>query len=512
MRTISLVAAIALLLTATSAAAEDEYQPPEFISATPEHPDQESGEVWELELADALALAAKNNLGLVLERESLRISELSVDVADGVFEPRVTGSYAHTNAKRLVESTTQGADLFTLKNHDWQIGLAKRFVTGTDISLGFGNDRTASTSLDAPSELLYNSVAQVRVSQPLLRGFSLDLDIPRIGVLRARLGSKRAREAARSRLMTVTQETETAYWGLVQALKSYEVQKASLALAEAQMILTKKQIRAGVLAPADEIEAESTLAQRELQLIQSKKSIDAASDRLRTVLNLPRDKWNRPVLPTESPTFEPRQVSAEDALKLAIKNRPEARQAKLDLKGAEYDVREANNNRLPQIDLDFSYSLSGQDQTYNDAVGQVGDRDAPAWTVLLSLTWTPLNRAAGASAGIARANRRIARAETDQAVLAIFAEVREAVRNRASAVKELAAASRFRSLAERSLDAEQRKFRSGASSNFLVAQRSQSLAQAQLSELNSLVALRVADIELERATGGLLESRSIKLE
>jgi outer membrane protein TolC len=94
----------------------------------------------------------------------------------------------------------------------------------------------------------------------------------------------------------------------------------------------------------------------------------------------------------------------------------------------------------------------------------------------------------------------------------MWSAVRDAVRTQHSAALQVTAAARFRELATRSLDAEQRKFRNGSSSNFFIAQRQQELASAQLSELSAVLAHKKATAALLRATGRLLDERHIELE
>lgn len=51
----------------------------------------------------------------------------------------------------------------------------------------------------------------------------------------------------------------------------------------------------------------------------------------------------------------------------------------------------------------------------------------------------------------------------------------------------------------------------GISSNFLVAQRQEEVARAQLEELGALLGHQKAALDLDRQTGGLLEARGIAL-
>ena len=67
------------------------------------------------------------------------------------------------------------------------------------------------------------------------------------------------------------------------------------------------------------------------------------------------------------------------------------------------------------------------------------------------------------------------------------------------------AAARFRELAAKSLDVEQRKFMNGTSSNFVVAQRQEDLAGAQVAELTAVLEHTKASAAVAKATGELLE-------
>src|SRR5690349_1207495 len=128
---------------------------------------------------------------------------------------------------------------------------------------------------------------------------------------------------------------------------------------------------------------------------------------------------------------------------------------------------------------------------------------------MVSLSWTPMMRASRAAVDLSRSGQRSAEVRRDQVVLDLYRAVREAVRNLESAARQVQAAGRFRELAERSLDAEQRKFMNGTSSNFLVAERQEEVARAQLEELGALLGHQKASLALERETGRVLDARGI---
>lgn len=510
----SVLLAIVLYAGAASAQGAAPYVPPDFLAETPPlPPNVDAAAAWKLDLAETLRLAVHHNLGVALERRAVEVAGLGVTVAGGVFEPTLDASYAHGSSRTPPTTLQEGeaGEIFSFIDDRWRLSVAQRFATGTQLAVDFFSVRSRSTLGTAVTPLNYRSTLSFSVVQPLLRGFSTDLVIPRVTVLQAELASEREKRELAVVIADVVQRTEVAYWDVVQALFRYDLERRSYQRAEEQLELTRRQIESGVLPPSDMISAESTLAQRQLQLVQAEEAIGFAWDQLRGLINLPREQWARPILPVELPRFRPQAIAPEDALTTALAHRPELAQLDLDLEAAVLSVRRADNDKLPQIDLGITGTVVGQDERYPEALGQLGTIEARGWGVLLNLTWTPLQRATRAAAEIERARHQMVVARREQLVQQIWFAVRNAVRDQRSAARQVEAAARFRELAEKSLDVEQRKFLNGTSSNFLVAQRQQELAAAQLSELAAVLGHTKATAALARATGRLLEERHIEL-
>ncbi|MEY4545096.1 MAG: hypothetical protein RL685_1291 [Pseudomonadota bacterium] len=505
--------AAAPTVAATSAAVDDgSYEEPAFIREPPRLPDSmDTQAARRLSLADAIQLAVKSNLGIVLVKQRVAIAEQGELQSFGVFEPRLSAAVSHQSSDSAPVIAQNQLALETTDDR-WSLGLAQRTRLGTELALEWSNDRADTRLGSVAQPLLYRSELGLRLTQPLLRGFAFRWEVPNAEVLRAEVATARARQDYRAGLNATVRDTEQTYWDLVQALQSYQVQRGSLQLAEEQLLLTRRQIEAGVLPPSDLINAEGTLAQRELGLVQAEGGIAQAADQLRYLLNLPREAWAQPLLPLDVPQFDDLQVGYETALDQALKNRPELAQLKLDLQRAALDVRVASSDRLPQLDASVSYGLVGQRGDYSGALDRLVSADARAWSALLNFTWTPLNRAAGARLESLRLSERALRTLQDQTLLDLRLELRTAIRGLETADRSVRAAARFRGLAARSLDAEQRKFLNGTSSNFFVAQRQDDLARARLAELSALIQHRKAATSLRGAMGVLLDHRHVKLD
>ncbi len=506
------LAAIATDLRADDAAP---YVAPDFMAQLPPLPaSADATNVWKLDLPQALQIAIHQNLGVVLERESVTVASLGIDVAKGAYEPVVSSTVDHASADQPPTSIQAGMPgaIITNKNEDWRLSVAEHLPTGAQVEVDFLNSRLASNGGTAVEPLYYSSTVQASVTQPLLRGFSTDLVVPRVDLLRAKIASKKERAQLAVTAADVIERTEDAYWDVVLALFTYDLQVRSQKRAEDQLALTQRQIASGLNPPSDLISAESTLAQRNLQVVQAEQQIEASSDALRTILNLPHEEWSRPIIPSDLPTFVTQAASAEDALGVALKHRPELVQLDLDLQTAMLAVRQAENAKLPQIDLGLTASLFGADSTYGGALDGVGRTNATGYSVVLNMSWTPLQRATSAVAEIQRSNQRQAVVRREQVVQNVWFAVRDAVRNQSGAARQVLAAAKFRALSTENLDVEQRKFVAGTSSNFLVAQRQEELANAQLSELQAVLTHKKAAAALLRAMGTLLEARHVVLQ
>lgn len=504
------------LLWATAARADDApYVSPEFLAVTPPLPaDQAGRDVWRLDLQEALRIAVRQNLDIALERKAVEIAALGVDVADGAFEPTVTASYSHDDARQPPLTSQEGGagEILTAVDDAWRLGIAKQFTFGTTMDLQWTNSRAKSSLGTAVEPVTYRSALSLVLTQPLLRGFSSDLVVPRLEILRAKIASAREREQLATAMAAVVERTEAAYWNVLQALYGYDLALRTQHGAQEQLALTQRRIDAGTLPPSELIGAESTVAQRQLEVVTADRTIHQAWDQLRAVLHLPSDHWARPILPIDVPRFQQRPTTLDAMLASALKHRPELAAADLDVQATALAVRKADNDKLPQIDLGVAGTLVGQDDRYRTTLERVGEAEGRAWSVFVNLTWTPLQRTTDATAAIARRQLEQTEVRRDQLVQAISLEVRDALRDQETAERQLLAAARFRALAEKSLEIEQRKFLNGTSESIFVAQRQDALANARQAELAALLAHKRATATLLRASGRLLAERHIVLE
>jgi outer membrane protein len=491
------------------------YQTPDYIRRPPTLPAElDAGKAWRLTLADAIETAMRRNLDLALQRERQVQVETGPAAALGLFEPLVQGSVTRLDSRTPPTTLQEGmpGQVVTSTRTGFALSVIERLPTATLLQLQGTSGLAESTQFNAVTPRVFRAELGVSLTQPLLRDFSLDLRVPRAPLLRARFATEGALEETRLRAMLTVKATEDGYWNLVESYKAYEVNVGARELAERQLELTRRQIGAGVLPESDVIAVEGTLAQRELAVVRAEAQIARAADLLRTLMNLAPPEWERPLIPTDAPAFFPVAVPFEDALGRAVAARPELRRAHVDLKRVALDLQVARNGRLPRLDVVAAVSAVGQDQSAGPAVDQLSRAGERQLSVGLNLAWAPLGAAARAEVRRLQSALRENSLGREQIVASMRAEIREALRAIDTAARQLAGSARFRDLAERSLEVEQRRFLNGLSSNFLVAQRQGELAQARLSELEALIAHEKASSDLQLAMGELLEARHLRFE
>jgi HAE1 family hydrophobic/amphiphilic exporter-1 len=495
------------------------YVAPDYIRKAPSLPPQWSERrPRQISLADAIETSLRRNLALALERERVREVGAQRGLALGAFEPvlQADGGRARSTSPPQTRQEAEGGQGGSLQSTRdfWDASLLERLPTGTEMRLDWNNNRSKSTLGTAVAPELFRSGLTLGIVQPLLRDFSFSTRIQRAPVLRAQFASEVAREEARLRALLTVKATEDAYWDLVESWKTYEVNVGAHALAESQLELTRRQIAAGVLPESDVIGVQGTLAQREVAVVRSEAQIERSADVLRGLLNLPIADWNQPLIPVDAPSFMHVEVPFETAIRAAESFRPELQRVHIDLKRIALDLDVARNARLPRLDVRGSFGSVGQDADYGRALDQVQELTGRQWSVAVTLGWAPLGVAARAELGRLRSVLRENEIGRDQLLVGMRAQIREALRAIDTAERRLYAAARFRDLAERSLDVEQRRFLSGlpSSSNFLVAQRQAELAQARLGELEALIAHEKASSDLQLAMGQLLEARRVRFD
>ncbi|MBK8794867.1 MAG: TolC family protein [Holophaga sp.] len=173
----------------------------------------------------------------------------------------------------------------------------------------------------------------------------------------------------------------------------------------------------------------------------------------------------------------------------------------------------AKNRLSPQLDLNLGYNGSAANHdTYSPVNTDLWGAKNPGYNVGLTFSMPLPNRASKGLMAQARANTRSSQLTMRDLELGITLEVRTAFRNVDATEKGVKAAEKTRIFRAKDLEAEQKKYENGMSTNFLVLSKQNDLDTAKSAELQSQISYAKAVTALEKALGNLLEARKLELK
>jgi outer membrane protein TolC len=476
-----------------------------------------------LTLKDAIAMALQHNINIEVGRLRLGSAKFGVTGATGIFDPtfRTVGSYGSSKQPEtsLISPSTNSGQ--------FDLGIGALLPTGANYTLGWTNRRTEYSGPGTDQVFYLNpsyaSTISFSLSQPLLQGFGTDVN--RSGIEVARRNRDISALDFQNLVITGAQAVEGAYWNMVYTRDNLAVKQQSLKLAQDLLDQTRTRVRIGTSAPIDIVQSEATVAAREQEIIVAENDVEAAADNLKQLLGFENpDDWKSVIVPADSLEAPRAKVDLDSAIDMALARRLELKQDKMRTENSETSVLVARNTVLPALNLNLNYGLAGAgvkavdpvtglpDQgNWNDAVSQIGNADYPQWSVGFLLSVPIGNRDAKAKLAQRRYELDAARQQEALRRQSVIADARQAVRELEASGKSIDAAVKARELAERNLDAEQKKFANGMTTNYQVLQIQSDLAIAQAAVLRSRVAYRVATVRYHFSVGDLLESMGIAL-
>ena len=151
--------------------------------------------------------------------------------------------------------------------------------------------------------------------------------------------------------------------------------------------------------------------------------------------------------------------------------------------------------------------VGGYPQSLSNLIGQ----DYPTYRAGVRIALPLRNRTAEANLGRSLAESRRIQNQRAQAEQLIESDVRNATQALRSAEARLASAAATRSSAEQQYESEQRQFRAGTTTVFLVLQRQTELLAARGRELQAQTDLNKAIAAFQRATGNTLQANNVAL-
>ena len=461
------------------------------------------------------------------------------------FDPVVTGTL------QMDRNFTQSTSVFSpvpIANTNTGTGnfsYLQGFHTGTNFAVGFNNTHVTTNNPTSEYTPSIASGLQFRLTQNLLQGFGFVANTRFIRI--AKNNREISDVAFRLQVITTVDQIENLYWDLVYAYENVRVQQEALTFAERTLADNKKQVQFGTLPPIQVVSAQSTVSTDQQALILAQTNLELQELLMKNALSRNLDDptlAGADVIPTSTmqlPEQEP-VVPTQDLVSDGLGHRAELAESRVDLTTRELNIKAVRNAMLPTLDLYAYYGGSGiggnvnplvplctpggsslcfspataappfrngGPVSYASTLSQLVNGTSPDKGVGVTLTIPIRNRQAQADQVRAELEYRQAQVRLQQLGNQVRIEVRNAQfalqQNRAS-VQAAQAATDF---ARQTLDAEQQKLAVGVSNPTAVLQDQSGLTTAESNLVSAKAAYEKARVELDRATGLLLDHSGI---
>ncbi len=461
-----------------------------------------------LSITDAVQLALEQNADLEVVRFTPQIQDVNIAQARSGWVPNLSSFIQGDNRNSPVNSFLSGGQSkITDTRATYNFGFGSNLPWyGSSYSIGWENYRSTTNNQFSNFSPQTGSTLRLNFTQPLLRNFGIDNIRQQIQVSRKNreISEVQVREA----VATTTRAVKNAYWDLVFALNSLEVQRLSLDLAQRSLKENRARVEIGTMAPIDIVEAEAEVAQREEAVILAEAAIARAEDALRALIygQHASEQWNASIVPTDAATFVPVAVDIDGAVRGALDSRTDLEQAQKTIEANDVTIRLLRNQVLPDLNASVDYGATGiggsqfirgagfpgpivgsLNKPFTDVLGNVFTSDFPTWTFAVQLNYPLGTSAQDANLARARLQNQQTVKQLDASRIRVATEVREVARTVTTNAKRVDATRSSRALAERRLEAEEKKFQAGMTTNFFVLQAQRDLNQARNNELQALI-------------------------
>jgi outer membrane protein len=435
-----------------------------------------------LTLAQAVNEALARNDRLVTQQDFTEAADLGVRAANSVFRPKIIpnirGSFGQTN----------------VANQNYGLTVSQRFVSGTEMSVGFGASTQQIPSLTGGADVrFYNTDSTIMVTQPLLRGFGPAVARRSLTSAEQRQSSTRLQQTVSEQQVTL--EVVSAYYRVVAQEALVKVARQSFDRSRQLRDASEAKLEAGLVSQLDALRAQQLVAQAELQLFDAQSAVEDAQDQLRFLIG--RGERDSLVVVGEIPTVGPEALSEEEAVSLAMTRRLDLQIAVADAADADRTIAFARNQLLPQVDVNFALTRRQTSDSLLRSVGLEGFQFATFFNVSMPVDRTP--QIVEYQTSLIDRDRR--RREIETLRRRIADDVRRQVRNQGRVQRNLLAAETSVKIAESEVEVAKLRYERGLSNNLDVVTAEANLLTTESRRITTLAELVVSRLNLRAATG-----------
>jgi len=454
-----------------------------------------------------LARAMAHNPELHASVLAWRQAKLQVISQDYQFVPLAFAEVGYTTGRRPYQGLN-GAQLLANDSLRFSTGLSQTFRTATRVGVSLEFERAAEDSIVLGSlDEAFGLGFLVQVSQPWLRGFGQDTVLAELHIAEIRRDAALAEQERQA--SALARQVLDAYWTLWLSEQQIRINQSALQLARQEMARAQEQLNVGVISESELVPLETELARLNEDLVRSQATRQSQQFQLAALLG------DSPEQATLTPASDPPTIQTNlrraDLLAEAEKRSYQLQSLKYSAEVARIQAALAHNRSLPSLSTDASLRVSGLGEDVPAAFEQIGGFEAISGSINLRLELPIINRAAQADAERAGLEVEIAETRYKAARDQLQSQVASSLSNFESAQHRLELAQKTAGLAERQVEIQSTLFANGATTMLDVVSAIQQRNQTQLRVASARIEILRLRLELEEATGTLLERVSATL-
>jgi outer membrane protein len=474
-------------------------------------------------------------------------STLGIGAPITSFDPVVTAT------EQLDKNNTESVSVFSpvpvvaQNTYTSNFSYTQGFAWGGALTGGFNNTHLTTNN---PTSLLtpqLGSNFQFRFTQNLLQGFGF---LPNTRFMRIAKNNREISDVAfRLQVITTVDQIENIYWDLVYAYENVRVQQEALTYAQKALEDSKRQAQVGTAPPIQVVSSQSTVATDQQNLIVAQNNLQLQQLLMKNALSRSIEDpllAEADVIPTSVMIVPPQEpvIPIQDQINDALQHRAELVESRIDLNSRDINIKAVRNAMLPTLQAFAYYGGSGvggdvnplvptcsstsgnfclnpskapppfrtaNSVSYGGTLNQLVSSTAPDKGLGLTLNIPIRNRFAQSNQVRSELEYRQAQVRQHQLENQVRVEVRNAqfdVKQNRAAVQ---AAQSAVDLARQTLDADQQKLKVGLTTQTAILQDAATLTTGESNLVSAKAAYEKSRIELDRATGLLLDHAGIDI-
>jgi outer membrane protein TolC len=391
-------------------------------------------------------------------------------------------------------------------------GIKQKSIIGSEWSLSYILTRSWDDLIGRTFPTRYEPILGFQIKQPLLRDAWEDVSLADVNI--ARLNYRIALFGFREKAEDTAAQVISAYWRLLQARRDFEIQQELLDWT----FSTLKKVEGRREIDATDVQIKQTEAfakVREAVLVQTKKDIiDAQNDLVRLMADPQLSMLEYiEIIPVSKPTLENGKLDSSKILETAMKKNPAIQRAKIETEIAEINIRVAENQKMPRLDLVASARTQALAEDADTAHDRFKTGEYDSYAVGLSLEYPFGNRQRRAELLKRQLERRKAVSAlqnvADQVAILAKGGVTKIQTNYSEIEIQKQAAEAARIQLQALEDSEPVRERLTPEFLFLKLQAQEALANAQRSETRAVVDFNIALVQLAQISGTVLELHQV---